>query len=61
MVNALISVSDKTGLEKFLKDLKALGELNIIATSSTYAYIKELGIDANKVEDLTQFPEILGS
>ncbi len=60
MVNALISVSDKTGLEKFLKDLKALGELNIIATSSTYAYIKELGIDANKVEDLTQFPEILG-
>lgn len=60
MVNALISVSDKTGLEKFLKDLKALGELNIIATSSTYAYIKELGIDAKKVEDLTQFPEILG-
>ncbi len=60
MVNALISVSDKTGLEKFLKDLKALGELNIIATSSTYQYIKELGIDAKKVEDLTQFPEILG-
>ncbi|PZM82415.1 MAG: bifunctional phosphoribosylaminoimidazolecarboxamide formyltransferase/IMP cyclohydrolase PurH [Candidatus Melainabacteria bacterium] len=60
MVNALISVSDKTGLEKFLKELKELGELNIIATSSTYAYIKEIGIDCNKVEDLTQFPEILG-
>lgn len=60
MVNALISVSDKTGLEKFLKELKALGELNIIATSSTYAYIKEIGIECNKVEDLTQFPEILG-
>lgn len=60
MVNALISVSDKTGLEKFLKDLKSLGDLNIIATSSTYTYIKELGIDCNKVEDLTKFPEILG-
>lgn len=59
MLNALVSVSDKNGLEEFLSGLKKLGELNLIATSSTHKFLVEKGFKCGKVEDLTQFPEIL--
>lgn len=59
MINALVSVSDKNGLETFLRELKKLDELSIIATSSTHKFLHEKGFDSKKVEDLTQFPEIL--
>ena len=45
---------------KFLKQLKDLHELRLIATTSTAAYLKENGFECKKVEDLTGFPEILG-
>src|ERR1700722_9321041 len=60
MLTALISVYDKTGLVEFLKQLKDLHELRLIATTSTAAYLKENGFECKKVEDLTGFPEILG-
>ena len=54
---ALISVSDKTGLVDFSRELVSLG-YDIIATGNTAKMIKENGIDCTEVEDLTKFPEI---
>ena len=60
MITALISVYDKTGLLEFLKKVKEVTELKLIATTSTAKYLQENGFDCGKVEDLTGFPEILG-
>ncbi|HEY9785168.1 MAG TPA: bifunctional phosphoribosylaminoimidazolecarboxamide formyltransferase/IMP cyclohydrolase [Candidatus Obscuribacterales bacterium] len=59
MLNVLVSVSDKSGLEEFLAELQDLDDLEIIATSSTCKFLAEKGFSPKKVEDLTQFPEIL--
>ena len=40
--NALISLSDKSGIEKILKVLKKY-KVNIISTGGTYKEIKKLG------------------
>jgi len=55
---ALISVSDKTGVLEFAKELKNLG-YEIISSSGTAKYLKENGIDVIEVSQLTGFPEIL--
>ncbi len=55
---ALISVSDKTGLEEFAKGLESEG-VTIVATGGTYSFLREKGIDAIEVESLTSYPEIL--
>lgn len=60
MINALISVYDKTGLIDFLKKIKDSTQLNLVATTSTAKYLQENGFTCKKVEDLTGFPEILG-
>ncbi len=57
-MRALISVSDKTGLENFAKELVSLG-FEIVSTGGTYRYLVDREIPAKKVEDLTKFPEIL--
>jgi phosphoribosylaminoimidazolecarboxamide formyltransferase / IMP cyclohydrolase len=59
MITTLISVYDKTGLLDFLKQVKNVTELKLIATTSTAKYLQENGFDCGKVEDLTGFPEIL--
>jgi phosphoribosylaminoimidazolecarboxamide formyltransferase/IMP cyclohydrolase len=56
---ALISVFDKTGLDVFARGLSDLG-VEIVASGGTAAYIGELGIDVVPVEELTDFPELLG-
>lgn len=56
---ALISVSDKTGLEflgQGLRDLK----FGIISTGSTGASLEKAGVSVKMVESLTGYPEILG-
>lgn len=58
-MRALISVFDKEGIEKIAQELQNLG-FEIISTGGTYRYLKEHGINAQKVEDVTNFPEILG-
>ena len=58
MKRALISVSDKTGVLEFAKELKNLG-YEIISSSGTAKYLKENGIDVIEVSQLTGFPEIL--
>ena len=59
MPSVLISVSDKTGLENFVRRLERFDEFRLIATSSTAKFLTEQGFKVTKVEDLTKFPEIL--
>ncbi len=55
---ALISVSDKSGIIEFSRELEQLG-IQIISTGGTFQYLIENGVKALEVSDVTQFPEIL--
>jgi len=55
---ALISVSDKTGLEEFVKGLNELG-IEIISTGGTSKKIRSLGIKVTEVSELTGLPEMM--
>lgn len=55
---ALISVSDKRGLIEFAKALQRMG-VEIISTGGTHAALREHGVNAEAVSDVTDFPEIL--
>lgn len=55
---ALISVSDKTGLDKLVETL-AKKNVEIISTGGTAKYIESLGVKVVKIDDFTGFPEIL--
>ena len=55
---ALISVSDKTNLDKFIKGLNKLG-VEILSTGGTAKFIRELGIKVKDVSSYTGFPEIM--
>ena len=57
-MKALISVSDKTGIVEFAKELEGLG-IEIISTGGTYKKLKEEGVKAIEISDLTGFPECL--
>lgn len=57
--NALISVYHKDGLDKILEFLKS-NDIKIFSTGGTFNYIEEAGYEAEKVEDLTTYPSILG-
>jgi phosphoribosylaminoimidazolecarboxamide formyltransferase/IMP cyclohydrolase len=57
--NALISVYYKDNLEPIIHQLNRLG-VNIYTTGGTETFIKSLGVDVIKVEDLTSYPSILG-
>lgn len=56
---ALISVFYKDGLAPIVEKLHA-NHVEILSTGGTLAFIQELGIPVTAVEDVTQFPEILG-
>ncbi|MEL0201764.1 MAG: bifunctional phosphoribosylaminoimidazolecarboxamide formyltransferase/IMP cyclohydrolase PurH, partial [Flavobacteriaceae bacterium] len=56
---ALISVFDKTGLEPLIAKLHQLG-VTLYSTGGTEAFIRERGIPVVPVEDLTDYPSILG-
>lgn len=58
MKKALISVSDKTNISEFAKELVNLG-YEIISSSGTAKYLRENGIDVIEVSQITGFPEIL--
>jgi phosphoribosylaminoimidazolecarboxamide formyltransferase / IMP cyclohydrolase len=57
--SALISVYYKDGLDEIVKILHNLG-VKIYSTGGTFTFLKDLGIAAEKVEDLTSYPSILG-
>jgi phosphoribosylaminoimidazolecarboxamide formyltransferase / IMP cyclohydrolase len=56
--NALVSVSDKTGLVDFLKPYVAQG-LRVVSTGGTLKHLKENGIAAIDIADQTGFPEVM--
>ncbi|MDR1434722.1 bifunctional phosphoribosylaminoimidazolecarboxamide formyltransferase/IMP cyclohydrolase [Candidatus Endomicrobiellum devescovinae] len=58
MSTALISVSDKTGIVEFAKELKNLG-WDIISSGGTAKILKENSIDCKEISEVTGFPEIL--
>ena len=55
---ALISVSDKTGLEKLVTCLDE-NKVSIFSTGGTAKFIESLGINVTKVSEITNFPEIM--
>ena len=58
ITNALISVYDKENLEVFARGLLE-ERINIISTGGTAKILRKAGIATTKVEDVTNFPEIL--
>ena len=55
---ALVSVFDKSGLSELAHGLQSLG-IEMVSTGGTLAYLRELGVPAVAVSDVTGFPEIL--
>jgi phosphoribosylaminoimidazolecarboxamide formyltransferase/IMP cyclohydrolase len=55
---ALISVSDKTGIVDFARGLERLG-VGIVSTGGTGAVLREAGVEVRDVAELTGSPEIL--
>lgn len=55
---ALVSVSDKTGLEAFLKPLVAQG-MKLVSTGGTAEFLKSKDFTVLNVKDQTGFPEVL--
>jgi phosphoribosylaminoimidazolecarboxamide formyltransferase/IMP cyclohydrolase len=56
-LRALISVSDKSGVEEFAKELESLG-YEIVSTGGTYKLLFENGIKALEISEVTKFPEM---
>src|SRR3954463_16819880 len=54
----LISVSDKTGITEFARELKNFG-VEIISTGGTAKNLRENGIEVTDVSDITGFPEMM--
>jgi len=57
--SALISVFHKTGLDTIVEKLHETG-VTIYSTGGTYSFLERKGIPAEKIEDLTGYPSILG-
>ena len=57
-MRALISVSDKSGVENFAKELIILG-YEIISTGGTYNKLKDAGIEVIEANEVTKFPECI--
>lgn len=58
MKRALLSVSDKSGVVTFASRLVELG-FEIVSTGGTFKMIREAGIAAIEIDEVTKFPEIL--
>ncbi len=56
--NALVSVSDKTGLVDFIKPLAEQGT-RIVSTGGTAKVLREAGVDVVDVSEQTGFPEVM--
>jgi len=58
IAQALLSVSDKTGLVDFARGLDAMG-IKLISTGGTAKSLAEAGLPVTEVADYTGFPEML--
>lgn len=55
---ALISVTDKTGVVEFARELNNLG-YEVISTGNTFKILQDNGVNAIQIDDVTKFPEML--
>jgi len=55
---ALISVSDKTGIENFARNLAQMG-VELLSTGGTFAALKKAGVPVREVSEHTGFPEMM--
>ena len=55
---ALISVSDKSGLDQVIKKLHQ-EKIKLISTGGTAQFIKDMNIPVTDVSDVTNFPEMM--
>ena len=55
---ALVSVTDKTGVVEFCTELNKLG-YEVISTGNTFKMLKERGVKAIQIDEVTKFPEII--
>src|SRR6266700_6055109 len=55
---ALLSVSDKTGIVDFARELKRF-DVEIISTGGTAKALRNAGIEVRDVSDVTGFPEMM--
>jgi len=58
ITRALISLTDKSGIEGFARELAELG-VDILSTGGTAKKIREAGIAVRDVSEFTGFPEML--
>ncbi|MGO0154536.1 bifunctional phosphoribosylaminoimidazolecarboxamide formyltransferase/IMP cyclohydrolase [Leuconostoc mesenteroides] len=58
MTRALLSVSDKSGLVPFAKNLVELG-YELVSTGGTHRVLADAGLDVISIDEVTDFPEIL--
>jgi len=58
MTQALLSVSDKTGIETLARELNALG-VKLLSTGGTAKLLRDAGLPVTDVSDYTGFPEML--
>jgi len=56
---ALLSVSDKTGIVEFARELKERG-IELLSTGGTAKLLTSHGIPVKEVAEHTGFPEIMG-
>ncbi len=55
---ALVSVSDKKGLDQFVKGLVELG-VEIVSTGGTARFLRDTGLPITGISEVTGFPEIM--
>jgi phosphoribosylaminoimidazolecarboxamide formyltransferase/IMP cyclohydrolase len=55
---ALISVSDKTGIEEFARGLAGMG-VELLSTGGTYRLLSKSGIPVTEISEYTGFPEMM--
>jgi len=55
---ALLSVSDKTGIVEFARELKERG-IDLLSTGGTAKLLAQHGIQVREVSDYTGFPEMM--
>lgn len=55
---ALISLTDKTGIEEFAAKLRSLG-VEILSTGGTAQKLRDAAIEVKDVSEFTRFPEML--
>lgn len=59
MKNALLSVTDKTGIVEFARALGEIG-FRLFSTGGTAAMLRQAGIEVEEITSVTGFPEIMG-